>query len=177
MFRRDRKTRPAALPILLALSVFAATASAGAAERRLRSGAGGTTVLEETLSKALLEAESKLASAACTQLFSDFRDAGGRTLQESLDAVGRTGGDYLQWLVFFDGYGKRRCEERSTLASTSPTSRIVFLCAPQFLEKARSDPGLAATLIIHEELHSLGLGEDPPTSKQITAKVIERCGR
>jgi hypothetical protein len=39
------------------------------------------------------------------------------------------------------------------------------------------DPSLAAALIIHEELHSLGLGEDPPTSKEITAKVIERCGR
>ncbi len=177
MFRRDRKTCPAVLPILLTLSMIAPAASADAEERRLHPGADGTTVLEETLSKALRIAESKLSSDACTEVFSDFRDAGGRTLQASLDAVGRTGGNYLQWLVFFDGYGKRRCEERSTLASTSPSSRIVFLCAPQFLEKARSDPGLAATLIIHEELHSLGLGEDPPTSKQITAKVIERCGR
>jgi len=177
MFRRDIEAIHTVLPILLTLSALAAATNAGAAERRLRSGADGTTVLEETLSKALLQAESKLAGAACTQLFSDFRDAGGRTLQARLDAVGRTGGDYLQWLVFFDGYGKRRCEERSTLASTSPTSRIVYLCAPQFLEKVRNDPGLAATLIIHEELHSLGLGEDPPTSKQITAKVIERCGR
>ena len=175
MVRRDRGIRPAVLPALLALLLGASAARVAAGEQRLLR--AGTTSLEESLSKALAEAESKLSTEACRMVFSDFRDARGRTLQESLDGVGRSGGDYLQWMVFFDGHGKRRCEERGTLASTSPASRIVYLCGPQFLEKARSDPGLAATLIIHEELHSLGLGEDPPTSKQITAKVIERCGR
>jgi hypothetical protein len=32
-------------------------------------------------------------------------------------------------------------------------------------------------MIIHEELHSLGLGENPPDSKEITQQVIARCGR
>ena len=177
MFRRDRETRPAALRILLALWLVSATASVASGERRLSSGPDATTALEAKLSKALSDAESKLARDRCLQVFSDFRDASGRTLRANLDGFGRTGGSYLQWMVFFDGYGKPRCEKRGTLAWTSPNSRVVYLCSPQFLEKVLSNPWLASTLIIHEELHSLGLQEDPPTSKEITAKVIERCGR
>jgi hypothetical protein len=33
----------------------------------------------------------------------------------------------------------------------------------------------AEALLIHEMLHSLGLGENPPTSHQITARVRARC--
>jgi hypothetical protein len=177
MVRRDEKSRLAALRTVFTLTLLLAAAGADAGERKLIHGTNGTSFLEETLSKGLSDAESKLGRDECLRLFSDFHDAKGRTLQESLDTVGRTGASYLQWMVFFDGYGKRRCEETSTLASTSPNSRIIYLCSPQFLAKVRSQPGLASTLIIHEELHSLGLGEDPPTSKQITARVIERCGR
>ena len=177
MVRRDRKTCPAALRILLALWLASITSRTALGEQRLSSGPGRPTALEAALSKALSVAGTKLGNRACGQLFSDFRDAKGRTLQENLDAIGRSGETYLEWMVFFDGQGKRRCEERGTLASTSPSSRIIYLCPSQFLEKVRLDPSLAAALIIHEELHSLGLGEDPPTSKEITAKVIERCGR
>ena len=31
-------------------------------------------------------------------------------------------------------------------------------------------------VIIHETLHSLGLGENPPTSDEITWRVFSRCG-
>ncbi|HEV8232335.1 MAG TPA: hypothetical protein VGQ75_08295 [Thermoanaerobaculia bacterium] len=30
---------------------------------------------------------------------------------------------------------------------------------------------------VAEELHSLGLGENPPSSREITRKVVEYCGR
>jgi hypothetical protein len=30
-------------------------------------------------------------------------------------------------------------------------------------------------LIIHEMLHTLGLGENPPSSREITQRVTERC--
>jgi hypothetical protein len=30
---------------------------------------------------------------------------------------------------------------------------------------------------IHEILHTLGLGENPPSSREITKRVIARCGR
>jgi hypothetical protein len=31
-------------------------------------------------------------------------------------------------------------------------------------------------ILIHEWLHTLRLGENPPTSLEITAQVTERCG-
>jgi hypothetical protein len=34
----------------------------------------------------------------------------------------------------------------------------------------------AEALVIHEMLHSLGLGENPPPSDEITARVRARCG-
>ena len=41
--------------------------------------------------------------------------------------------------------------------------------------------GLAAgghrNLLIHELLHTLGLGENPPTRSRITDAVMNRCGR
>lgn len=33
----------------------------------------------------------------------------------------------------------------------------------------------AEAIVIHEMLHSLGLGENPPTSDYITSRVMERC--
>jgi len=40
----------------------------------------------------------------------------------------------------------------------------------------RNDPAYAEMILIHELLHTLGLGENPPTSLEITARVTERCG-
>jgi hypothetical protein len=34
----------------------------------------------------------------------------------------------------------------------------------------------AEIILIHEFLHTLGLGENPPTSDAITARVSIRCG-
>jgi hypothetical protein len=133
--------------------------------------------LNEQVSRAVRDARAKLSGSCCALIFSDYRDSSGRTLQENLDRAGRTGGDYLEWLNFYNGAGKARCADRGTLASTSPGSRVVYLCSPQFAEKQHREPGLAAALIIHEELHSLGLAENPPSSQAITAQVISRCGR
>jgi len=176
MVRRDTEIRPGSLQTFLVLGLLLVSAGASA-QQRLRTGGAGTGPLEAVLSQAILDAQSRLERAACRGVFSDFRTADGRSLQESLDAAGASGGQYLESLVFFDGNGKSRCDDRGTLASTSPNSRVIYVCGPQFLDRARRDPGLASALIIHEELHSLGLGENPPTSKHITAHVIERCGR
>ncbi|MGH9253012.1 MAG: hypothetical protein ACRD3C_00415 [Vicinamibacterales bacterium] len=34
----------------------------------------------------------------------------------------------------------------------------------------------ARGLVIHEFLHALGLGENPPTSDEITERVTAKCG-
>jgi hypothetical protein len=40
----------------------------------------------------------------------------------------------------------------------------------------RSQPAAAANRAIHEMLHTLGLGENPPTTSEITRRVEMRCG-
>jgi hypothetical protein len=134
------------------------------------------TPLEQRVSTAVRTAATKLSDPSCQQVFSDFRDSAGRTMQENLDAASQSPRGYLDLLLFYNGQGYLRCDPRNIIASTSPGSRVVYICAPQFLEKLRRDPGRAAALIIHEELHSLGLSENPPDSAEITARVIARCG-
>jgi hypothetical protein len=34
---------------------------------------------------------------------------------------------------------------------------------------------MAEVYVIHEMLHTLGHGENPPTSHEITQKVVRRC--
>jgi hypothetical protein len=53
----------------------------------------------------------------------------------------------------------------------------VYVCTAWFREAFATNPGLAEEVIIHESLHALGLGENPPSSQEITTRVAERCGR
>jgi hypothetical protein len=41
---------------------------------------------------------------------------------------------------------------------------------------ASGHPEEAEAALIHEMLHTLGLGENPPRSRDITARVRARCG-
>jgi hypothetical protein len=135
------------------------------------------SVLPSLVVRAVRDAAAKLSSSACREIFSDFRDSAGNTLQSKLDSLKVSGAEYLGWTLFYDGQGKPICEGGEILAATAPGSRAVFICTAQFSIVAHREPGLAAALIIHEELHSLGLGERPPDSKEITAQVIARCGK
>jgi hypothetical protein len=63
------------------------------------------------------------------------------------------------------------------LAFTTPGSQVVSFCGEQFTGRInRQDLGRLAIIVLHEELYSLGLGEDPPTSAEITRRVESRCG-
>ena len=133
--------------------------------------ADGTTI--RTLQEAVLMASRWLGESGCQEIFSDFRDANGHALGETLRAAERDGAGYLRWLIFFDGSHERDCEERGAFATTKPGSRVVYVC-PAF-KSLQSDRTLAAAIVIHEELHSLGLGENPPSSLEITNRVLSRC--
>ena len=76
--------------------------------------------------------------------------------------------------IYGYGPGDDVQENRATYATTTPGRRTVFVCGAQFMEMQRRQPGLAADLLIHEELHSLGLGENPPNSSEITARIVAR---
>ena len=119
-------------------------------------------------------AAARLAEPGCARIFSEFRDASGVTLQQRLDALGRSGSAQLQAIYFYDGANRRGCQGNGTLAVTEPGSVVVHVC-PQFVLRQRQDPDQAPIALIHELLHTLGLGENPPSSEAITRHVRARC--
>lgn len=125
--------------------------------------------------RALTRASRTLAKPECQRIFREFNDAAGRPLQEALDAEAKSGEAYLASLLFYDGSTHPRCRSQHTFAVTLPGSRVVLVCTAQFTELTGRKPRLAAGLLIHEQLHALGLGENPPTSSEITAQVMMRC--
>ena len=94
-----------------------------------------------------------------------------------LEALGQTGQTYLGWLWFVDGGIQGRCERPEVVAFTTPGSQVVRYCGDRFTRAlATRGLGFLASTVIHEELHSLGLGENPPSSEEITRRVETACG-
>lgn len=119
-------------------------------------------------------AARRLANPRCAEVFRDFADDQGRPLQEKLDTYGLTGPEYLSLIYFADGSDDGRCGEESVLANTTPGSRLVAVCR-RFARAYRDNRTWAEVVVIHEALHTLGLGENPPTSSQISTRVASRC--
>jgi hypothetical protein len=128
---------------------------------------------------ALQGAAQRLEEPQCHGVFSEseFQDRSGRPLHEKLAALTSDGPRYLRLLLFVDGAATRWCHARQTLAYTEPGSRVVFVCGRRFHEAWKRSPGFAEVAIIHEALHTLGLGENPPSPQAITATVQSYCGR
>jgi hypothetical protein len=125
---------------------------------------------------ALAGARRRLASASCQGLFAEFADKDGRPLAETLDALGHTGASYLGLLSFYNGDGAARCQQRelSIVAFTNQGSRVVYVC-PGFAGVQHRYSDEAEATLIHEALHTLGLGENPPSSRYIQDRVRARC--
>jgi hypothetical protein len=128
------------------------------------------------VTKAVRGAIRRLERDACLRIFSEFADMAGRPLQAGLDALGLTAPAYLQIVGFYDGSAQRRCERSTIQAFTTPGHRVVFVC-PRFTRMQLGEPAAAEMVVLHEVLHTLGLGENPPTSTEITRRVTARCGR
>src|SRR5262249_57626572 len=133
--------------------------------------------LNSVVAVAALEAHRRLGDPGCREIFSEFRDGSGRPLQERLDALGQNPQSYLGWLWFVDGGVDGPCERPDIAAFTTPGSQVVHYCGDRFRRTLASRGlGFLATIVIHEELHSLGLGENPPSSQEITGRVEAGCG-
>src|SRR5262245_32244508 len=156
----------------LAASLAAAIGGAVCAdESRVRlKGAPGMAV-RRAIEGALL----RLQKPACRQVFSDFSDAEGRPLQANLDALGVSPETYVGLLLFYDGASQRRCASGEILGGTLRGSRVIYVCPVRFFETDWKDKRATEVFIIHETLHSLGLGENPPASREIDWGVLRRC--
>jgi hypothetical protein len=117
----------------------------------------------------------KLESDHCQAVFGDFRDSGGRTLRENLDVLGMSAVDHLRRLRWVDGAGHPLCRNPSILFVARVGQDEVRVCPRQFSAFATRQPVKAAGIIVHEQLHTLGLGENPPSSKAISRQVFFRC--
>jgi len=82
---------------------------------------------------------------------------------------------FLRDLDFADGSGSPVCATRQNLAWTYLNGRTIYLCGMEFASTAHSNPRFVANLLIHEGLHSLGLGENPPRPPEIDAQILRRC--
>lgn len=133
--------------------------------------------LHPVVRMAVLEAHRRLGDVRCQEIFSDFQDVSGDAPQRRLDPIGQSGQSYLGWMWFVDAGSGGRCAESEVFAFTTPGSQVVHFCGDRFTRQIqRRGLGPLVSVILHEELHSLGLAENPPTSTEITRRVEFRCG-
>jgi hypothetical protein len=116
----------------------------------------------------------RLENEECRKVFTDFTDAQGRTLQQNLEEWSASPAEYIGLIPFVDGSSQALCRKTKTALVASPGVRRVFVCQT-FADFQLKQPGVAESMLIHEILHTLGLGENPPTSIEITQRVEARC--
>jgi hypothetical protein len=127
--------------------------------------------------RAILGAETRLGRSSCREIFTDFTDESGHALIVNLEATGRPASDYLVERIWFvDGSETPQCTKNAeTVAFTAPGYKVVHVCGAHLARLAQQTTTVEV-LVIHELLHTLGLGENPPSSLEITRRVTARCG-
>jgi hypothetical protein len=125
--------------------------------------------------RALLGASQWLARPKCQALFSEFKDQRGLPLTAKLGELETDPERYLRVVLFRDGAGSSTCKRHGILAFTTPGSRVIYLCGRDFERAWRRDAREVQATVIHEVLHTLGLGENPPSPGQITYRVQQLC--
>lgn len=131
---------------------------------------------EGALKRALALAVERLARAECRAVYEDFRAADGATLGERLRRDGVEPAEHLLSLAWRNGAAHPRCANPRVFLVTRVGGREVLVCPAQFGDLAFRKPAQAAGLLVHEQLHALGLGENPPASEDISRRVFVRCG-
>jgi hypothetical protein len=161
-------------PSVVLASALLLAASAEAAAPRHLTGWDASAV-----ERARAGAAQRLQDDECRKVFADFKDKDGRTLLQNLEEWGASPAEYIGLIPFVDGSSERFCRKGNTALVATPGVRRVFVCKA-FADFQLKQPGVAESMVIHEILHTLGLGESPmikdaPTSIEITQRVEARC--
>jgi hypothetical protein len=122
-------------------------------------------------------ARRRLAKPRCEAVLDAFAAESGGVLRDRLGESSQSAAGYLGLIIFYDGSKLPPCGKLEVLAVTAPGSRVVYVCSEQFRDAARANPLWVEATLIHEALHTLGLGENPPSSQEITSRVIRLCRR
>jgi hypothetical protein len=125
--------------------------------------------------RAVAGAARRLADQRCQAIFDEFGDAEGQPLRSTLDEWNMPPADYLRLIPFLDGSRHPLCSKGNVALVTEVGVRRIFVCGRVFSAQQLREPGTAESMVIHELLHTLGLGENPPTSIEITQRVEARC--
>jgi hypothetical protein len=129
----------------------------------------------DMLRRVLDGAREALVQSRCQQVLDEFSDLEGVPLRARLNEVGQAPDAYLGLIIFYDGRKHPRCGQRNILAVTHIGSRVVHICPEHLAARARHNPRWTEATLIHEALHTLGLGENPPSSQEITKAVMRQC--
>jgi hypothetical protein len=166
-----------ALLVLLGVAASAADARQTKVSRKPLNPHDGAAV-----DRAKAGAALRLHDPECLKVLTDFTDDRGRTLEDRLAQWGMSAADYILSIPFFDGAVAPPCKKSRVRLATQPGTFPVFVCPggvsrlnSQFAEVQARRPAVAEYMVIHEMLHTLGLGENPPSTFEITAKVRKRC--
>ena len=165
-------------------AVFSINVEAGNQEERKPSSAVGRDtwpgvripdpVAQRTSRQALDRARELLAKPQCRSVLTQFADREGHALADRLDALAVDAQTYLSMIVFYDGTRHRSCVT-GVIAFTTPGSRMVHLCLDELKRTWQQKPTHVVAAFIHEVLHTLGLGENPPSPHEITRRVLQQC--
>ncbi len=162
----------------LLLTILALGAVAGAARAEGTEPTVANSRLRQPRDRALLAeairgAARRLGDPRCQDLLGELQDRSRRPLRAVLDAQGLSAPAFLGRLFFFDGT-ESGCRGRR-LAYTEAGSHVVFVCGKEFREMYLRNVSRAEVAVVHEALHCLGLGENPPTWQQINDRVEAAC--
>ena len=129
---------------------------------------------EGTVRSALDLALAMLASPDCPGIYTEFRRPDGRTPRDELERMGIGPQEFLESLVFTDGSREAVCRKGRAVMTATPDRALIYVC-PSFARFHLGSPRRAAAVVLHESLHALGLGENPPSSDDITRRVERSC--
>jgi hypothetical protein len=166
---RESRSSAAVVPALLSLAL-----TADALHAQARQGRALPAFQARTADFAREGAMARLRSPECQRILTDFKDGEGRSLSANLAPFAVPPDQYLARIPFLDGSGHALCEGgQSQLLTTQGVGRV-FVCKG-FLKTVERERATAEVYVIHEMLHTLGLGENPPRSQEITQQVKRRC--
>jgi hypothetical protein len=129
---------------------------------------------QAAVERARAGAALRLQERECQRVVDDFKDGEHRPLRLSLEKFGVSAAEYVHMIAFVRGSNHPLCLRGTAVLVTSPGFPRVYVCSSFAMTQVRQ-PELAETLVIHEMLHTLGLGENPPSSLEITKQVAGRC--
>jgi hypothetical protein len=118
----------------------------------------------------------RLKDPVCQGLLDELKDVRDQPLRVKLSSFGVSADQYLAMLPFLDGSERPLCKGGQTQLLTARGVARVVVCRP-FLQTVDSERATAEVYVIHEMLHTLGLGENPPSSQEITRAVKLRCAK